>query len=218
MVEQVQQLEARVTQLEQVVQALLNQFLPPVTARLAALEQSTVTPAAPAKEKTKRHPTTYAMYQKVVALRDAGRTDKEIADQLGIPYTTVRGYFSMTAERIRQLKAKAEKESTEQAVEQAVAARVVEPTATEQTPVADDLHLPPLILTSNPMYPGWYEWPVEERQWAASHEGFMPVSADRYVDVCLEGATMAIESQPPTVVDWSRVAYWRLGNPPVVPF
>lgn len=122
-------LENKVAELEGVVKALIEQFLPPITQRIKALESVpahtvphiqpeqnstverdflTVQPTPAARENTKagltkkRQQTTYDVYCKVVALQKEGMAIADIAKHLNLPYATVRVYLNWGPETIEK--------------------------------------------------------------------------------------------------------------------
>lgn len=199
MEERIAQLEAQVRDLHNIVNRLLTEFLPPVCARIAALEKrdaGTANPApadpsasATAAPKHKRQATSYAMYMSVKKLHDLGYEPKIISKELGIPYTTVRSYIQMEPEKVEKLKEKQDKadakvlkkEPAETPVEASAPvetpAPVVDTTTgevqdVEVTPVAD---APQGYAVECPVSPepfgseGWREWTAELRDYAKQY-------------------------------------------------
>lgn len=99
-------MEQRVAQLEQQLAALISQFLPPILERLEKLESGQVTAPAPNTKVRKRKAMTAEMYDAVKYLSEHGRTDKDISQELNIPYTTVRAYLRLPADKLAELRRK----------------------------------------------------------------------------------------------------------------
>ena len=99
-------MERRVAQLEQQLAALVGQFLPPILERLEKLESGQVAAPAPTTKVRKRKAMTAEMYDAVKYLSEHGRTDKEISEELNIPYTTVRAYLRLPADKLAELRRK----------------------------------------------------------------------------------------------------------------
>lgn len=118
----IQDLANRVALLEATANALIKQFLPPVTARIGALEtttselQETLAAIRHAMENAsdavvketgtrikKRTALTYEMFVEVQRLRQAGNTQAAIARALGLPQSTVSTYCRLSPKRIQDL-------------------------------------------------------------------------------------------------------------------
>lgn len=106
-------MEARIAQLEATVNALVTQFLPPVTQRLAALEKEVAElrasqSADAGSEPRKRQALNYETYLIIQSLVQQGIPDKEIAARTNVPYTTVRVYTKLEPKRVDELRLKKE--------------------------------------------------------------------------------------------------------------
>lgn len=140
-----QELEQRIVQLEATVNALVTQFLPPVTERLAALErivrvikpEGTEGEEKPATEPRKRSALSYRMYQMVKLLHEQGAPVKEIVSRCDLPYTTVRAYINLSPERVEQLRQKQEKKDAE------VAERALRAMRKQAKEMGNDMPVPP---------------------------------------------------------------------------
>lgn len=122
-----EELEAKVVQLEGYVVALLTQVVPPLQAQIKTLTEQNANlsimydewltssgkfaQAAPRKSSKGRQPITFANWLRVMELLNAGKNYSDIAEETGIPNTTVRKYTKMDDAEVNALKAAAEAET-----------------------------------------------------------------------------------------------------------
>lgn len=191
-------MEQRVAQLEQQLDALITRFLPPIMERLEKLEAGRTT--APSTSTRKRKALTAEMYDAVRHLSKHGRTDKEISEELKIPYTTVRAYLRLSPERVTELRRKQLDIIRGKASEEALQAPEPEtpaPVSQPRDPSPTDIHLgmemvqdvyedtpaqavpavaeePYEVVCDASPSPfgeaGWWEWSQEHRQFATQHK------------------------------------------------
>lgn len=183
--------EERLAKVEAHLNALIAQVLPALFTRIAALESSAAAraaapaPAAAPKaemKKNRRNPLTYEAYCKVKEMVDSGMTERDVAKETGIPYTTVRSYVRMDEARIQELKTKAENKAA------VVAAEVEENTKG--------------IVVNTPLSPGefgeagWHEWTPEFRQQADTtrcedgYPWYQPAEREQHVTVMFANETI----------------------------
>lgn len=132
-------MQSRIEQLEYQLNALITQFLPPVLSRLEALETA-------AKEKEgvvkKRHPLTADVYDTVCHLNEHGMSEKDIAKELNLPYTTVRAYLRLSPERVTKLRAKQIAQVRQQTSERAAQAEKADRLAKAEAKVKVEAEAP----------------------------------------------------------------------------
>lgn len=250
-------MEHRVAQLEEQLTALITRFLPPILERLEKLEAGQTTAPAPATRK--RKPLTAETYDMVKYLSKHGRTDREISEELKIPYTTVRAYIRLTPERVTKLRHKQLddmrlKASEEDAVAAEVEAPSPEPEAAPEavpevsqsrdpqgihlglemvqddyegagTPLESQAINEPYEVVCDPSpspfgEAGWWEWPLEYKQFAAQHKQddgypvYYPVERNTILTVQYmnEDVQKGVMSQD---VDWTLdggVLRWKIAS------
>ena len=93
-----------VKRLREEVDLLITKFLPPIVKRIEALEQVRVN--APVKIGS-RQQASYETYEKIKNMTDRGFGIAQIAKELNMPYTSVKNYVNITAERLEKLRQKA---------------------------------------------------------------------------------------------------------------
>lgn len=209
-----QNLAARVAALETTVMRLLKEFLPPVTARLEALEgeQGTLSKTAESKKHT-RKPMTYEVYLDVKRLYDQGVEEKQIAQDLDIPYSTVRAYLTMPPTKRARLQLKYEarlqtEETTaspsEVSPSEGVASGVTpseDVTAAsfeENTPVSASTE--ESSVASRSMYE-WQKWTEAQRKRGDPPCGLL----DKVAVITMLGERVTDLAKD---IDWGRVCNW----------
>lgn len=149
------------------------------------------TPEVEKPKSTKRQQTDYPTYVKTKSLSDSGMTEKEIAAEMGIPYTTVRAYLRWTDEQAARKKQQwdAKKSNIKYIEPEAVVIVPKEPVVysvtDEQREAYIDTHVPtPKVYDEEPLdipfsymdeeelvvrhkeevsLNGFYEWTAEDR-------------------------------------------------------
>ena len=240
--QQVSILEQRLAVAEDAINKLITQFLPPVTERLKNLEQAVLAlqaapapAAAPAIEK-KRKAMTADMYDTIKHWADAGKTEKEIAEQLSVPYTTVRAYLRLTQERIAALYAKRDKAKAQESKKKAsqqVSPQPQEAAPTQPSAPVDDIVEADYTETPQQCFQvecaqspepfggaGWWEWSEDNKRFALTNQQadgypcYYPVDRNTMITVQYmnEQVQKGIMSQD---VDWTPdggVLRWKIAS------
>lgn len=240
-------MENRVAQLESAMQTLLTQFLPPVNTAIAGLRSdlealrqkvaalegaaTLAVPSNPEPGPRKRRPMTYQAYCLVQKLLAQGLTEKEIAQQTDIPYTTVRVYSSMPQERVDVLRQKegelaavataasvsAAVERGDYAADQSKQAQAapppVVPEAAPATAVPAASALAPIDAPRSPAPygdVGWYEWTMDDKEKARTVPDYRPCPAHFILSVMYMSGEIEREVLA-RAVDWANggVARWK---------
>ena len=170
-----------------------------------------------AQKSTKRQQTNYGTYVQIKSLSDDGVTDKDIASQLGIPYTTVRAYMRWTDEQIAKKKKEWDKKTAgkrhviNSPVKTFVSKELdnTEIKQIEDTQETQELEVPetPEVATAIT----WFTWSDLEREQASKHVNYWPEDGDTIVIVVRDGNAY---SMPYAVreISWgvdSNITHWR---------
>lgn len=164
----IQQLEARLAEVEQAYLGMIQKVMPVVLGRIEKLEgQAHSVPAPPVqttaqapvtKGESKRIKTTYPEYKQVMALLESGLSTKDVAAQLGRPYSTIINYTKWTPDKVAKKKVQWDQEGGAKSSKQDTqpqTAEVVDQVTGEVTTPAEE---------------GWQLWTAEHREYAGANK------------------------------------------------